>query len=618
MPRFAEIGHLITVAIIQAGLGLAVGALLASLYRLTRRRYLHYWALAWLVLSARSVTGSLGLLLGMNEAAGRAFSLLSVFVGYLQAPALGLAASSLETGEPTPATRRVLVGGTLACATVLVALAGLLPLPLDGRIVLAVVPSYALVVAANAWFASSYAKYSPRARTLAGRIVVGFTLLYTVHLLLVGLSWAGVDLHTGATIPAVVGLLLPMGITFGIVLSVVQDVTESERRLRESEATNKALLQAIPDALFVLDREGAFQGYLPAKGFEPLVPPEQFLGRPASEFLPPELAREHQRHVALALKTGETQRFEYTLPGANGPEHFEARHSPSAPDRVIAIVRDVTRRKRAEGDREALIAELERTNLELEAKNSELERFTHTVSHDLRSPLVTILGFLGFVEKALAEGDPEGAHRDLERIRSAATRMEDLLHDLLELSRVGRIAAPPQELSAEDLAREVVALLDGPLRRWGVEVHVEDGLPTVHGDPVRLRQVLQNLVENAAASAASQPGPLVTIGSRGRDEKGHVVLFVRDNGVGVEPSHHERVFRLFEKLDPKGEGTGVGLTIARRIVEVHGGRIWVESEGRGQGATFCFTLPDRAEAVSAGEPSPPPPGASSAGHPARV
>jgi two-component system, LuxR family, sensor kinase FixL len=590
VPRFAETGHLILVGIIQAGLGLVVGALLASLYRLTHRRYLQYWALAWLVLSARSVSGSIGLLFDVSQVAGRAFSLLSVFVGYLQAPALGLAASSLETDEPTPATRRVLVGGTLACATVLVGLAGLLPLPLADRIVLAVVPSYALVVAANAWFTWSFAKYSPRARTRAGRIVVGFSLLYTAHLLVVGMGWAGVDLYPDAAIPAVVGLLLPMGITSGIVLSVVQDVTGSERRLRESEAAQKALLQAIPDALFVVDRDGVFREFLPPKGFEPLVPPEQFLGRQASEFLPPELAREHKRHVALALETGETQVYEYSLPVADGVGHYEARLTPSAADRVIAIIRDVTWRKRAEADREALIAELE-------AKNTELERFTYTVSHDLRSPLVTIFGFLGFAEKALGKGDPEGTRRDLERVRSAATRMEHLLRDLLELSRTGRVAAPPQEVSVEDLAREVVGLLDGPIRKRGVEVRIEDGLPTVCGDPVRLREVLQNLVENATTFTASRPCPLVTIGSRGRDETGHAVLFVRDNGIGVEPAHHERVFRLFEKLDPHGEGTGVGLAIARRIVEGHGGRIWVESEGRGRGATFCFTLPERAEAV---------------------
>ena len=584
MPRFAETGHLIAVGIIQAGLGLAVGALLASLYRLTRQRYLAYWSLAWIVLSVRSVAGSTGLLLGVDDVAGRAFGLVATFVGYLQAPALGLAASSLKTGEAGPTTRRVLLVGTIAGAVVFVGLAAVLPMTLAGRIVLAVVPSYALVVAANTWFAWSFATHSPRAPTPAGRIVVGFSLGYAAHLLVVGMGWAGVDLYRGATAPAVIGLLLPMGITTGIVMSVIQDAAETERRLRESEATNRALLQAIPDTLFVLDREDVFRQYLPAKGFAPLVPPEQFLGRRVADVLPPEVAREHERLAARVLETGETEPHEYSLPAAEGTRHYEARLSRSAADRVIAIVRDVTRQKRAEAEREALIAELEK-------KNAELERFTYTVSHDLKGPLVTILGFLGYAEKAVASGDPRSAGRDFERIRSAATKMQTLLHDLLELSRIGRAAGVRREVPVEGLVREVVSLLDERLRQAGVEIRIEGDLPTVSGDPLRLREVLQNLLENAARFTCGAERPLVTIGSRQRDPEGRVVLFVRDNGMGIDPSHHERIFGLFEKLDPAGEGSGIGLTIARRIVEVHGGRMWVESEGPGRGSTFCFSLP---------------------------
>ncbi|HXK11211.1 MAG TPA: ATP-binding protein [Vicinamibacteria bacterium] len=591
MPRFAEAGHLIAVGIVQAGLGLAVGALLASLFRLTRQRYLAYWSLAWIVLSVRSAAGTTGLLLGLDQVAGRAFGVLGVFVEYLQAPALALAASSLRSREPGPTARRILLGGSMAAGAVLVGLASVLPLSLPGQIVLAVVPSYALVVAANAWFAWSFARYSPRARTAAGRLVVGFSVAYAVHLSVVGMGWAGVDLYAGATAPAVIGLLLPMGITAGIVASVIQDATEAERRLRRSEATQGALIEAIPDTLFVLDRELVFREYQPAKGFEPLVPPALFLGRRVSDVMPPGLAGDLERCIARALETGGAERHEYALPGPDGPAYYEARLSPSLPDRVIAIVRDVTRQKRAESEREALIAELAGKNVELAAKNAELERFTYTVSHDLKSPLVTILGFLGYAERALAAGDAEAARGDLDRIRSAASKMQGLLRDLLELSRIGRVAGPPREVPVEELVREVVLLLDERVRQGRVDVQIEDGLPTVCGDPVRLREVFQNLLENATRFTAGDDRTRVTIGTRGRDPDGLAVLFVRDDGLGIDPSHHERIFGLFEKLDPASEGTGIGLTVARRIVEVHGGRMWVESEGHGRGSTFCFTLP---------------------------
>ncbi len=135
-----------------------------------------------------------------------------------------------------------------------------------------------------------------------------------------------------------------------------------------------------------------------------------------------------------------------------------------------------------------------------------------------------------------------------------------------------------------------MALLHGRLRAANVRVDVQPGLPSVHGDRTRLLEVLQNLIENAVKFRSGQGEPVVEVGSRpGPDGP---VVYVRDNGVGIDPRYHDRVFALFERLDPRVEGTGVGLALVKRIVEVHGGRVWVESEGAGKGATFCFTLPE--------------------------
>jgi signal transduction histidine kinase len=234
---------------------------------------------------------------------------------------------------------------------------------------------------------------------------------------------------------------------------------------------------------------------------------------------------------------------------------------------------------------EALRAE----RADLAAKNAELERFTYTVSHDLKSPLVTIRGFAGLAGTDLAAGDPARVRQDLGRIVAAADKMHRILEDLLELSRVGRVVHPPEDVALGDLAREAVELVKGQPGRSDVSVEVQPGLPVVRADRRRLLEALQNLVENAAKFTAGERDPRIYIGFR--QDGDETVFFVKDNGRGIEPRFLEKVFDLFEKLDPTAEGTGVGLALVRRIVDAHGGRTWAESEGPGRGATFCFTLP---------------------------
>jgi signal transduction histidine kinase len=148
---------------------------------------------------------------------------------------------------------------------------------------------------------------------------------------------------------------------------------------------------------------------------------------------------------------------------------------------------------------------------------------------------------------------------------------------------------PAEEVALEPLVREAVELVKGPLDQGGVVVEIAPGLPVVQADRRRLLEVYQNLVENAAKFSAGSPAPRIEIGAR--SDRGEPVFYVKDNGRGIEPRFLERVFDLFEKLDPGASGTGVGLALVRRIVEAHGGRAWAESDGPGRGATFCFTLP---------------------------
>ena len=243
-------------------------------------------------------------------------------------------------------------------------------------------------------------------------------------------------------------------------------------------------------------------------------------------------------------------------------------------------------------DEEALQKELgERKRLigELENKNSELERFTYTVSHDLKSPLVTINGFLGYLEQDAASGNLERFRSDTYRIQEAVNKMQRLLNELLELSRIGRTMNIPENIPFAELVREAVEIVQGQLTERGVTVQIQPNLPVVIGDRPRLIEILQNLLDNAAKYMGGQPIPQIEIGQHG-DENGKPIFFVKDNGIGIAPEFHERVFGLFDKLDVKTEGTGVGLALVKRIVEVHGGRIWVQSEP-GKGSTFFFTLP---------------------------
>jgi signal transduction histidine kinase len=259
---------------------------------------------------------------------------------------------------------------------------------------------------------------------------------------------------------------------------------------------------------------------------------------------------------------------------------------------AIESIRDITDRKRAEmvlqkAHDELEIRVLERTR-ELEAKNAEMERFAYTVSHDLRSPLVTIQGFLGFLQEDVRDRDGEKIDADIEMISDAVEKMDYLLQDTLRLSRIGRVANPPEDVPFEDIVGDALGSISEMARSRGVEISLAEEWPIVHVDRLRIGETLVNLIENGIRYSADQPRPRVEVGWRKDDEE--TVFFVRDNGIGIDPGQQEKVFELFYKADPEGEGTGAGLAIVKRIIEVHGGRIWVESE-EGEGSTFCFTLP---------------------------
>jgi PAS domain S-box-containing protein len=249
--------------------------------------------------------------------------------------------------------------------------------------------------------------------------------------------------------------------------------------------------------------------------------------------------------------------------------------------RMVGTLSDISARKSTE--------ELLRTGEELlKQKNRELERFSYTVSHDLRSPLVTIQSFIGMIRKDIEDGNITRALVDMARVSVAATKMNALLHDLLELARVGILINQPSQIDMNLVVKDTLAQLAGAIHKGRLDVVVQPDLPAVFADEKRIAEVVQNLVENAIKYRGDQQTPRIEIGWR-HDGNG-VIFVVGDNGIGIDPRFQGRIFGLFNKLDPNSEGTGVGLALVKRIVEIHNGRVWVESEGQGKGCRFCFTV----------------------------
>ncbi|WP_305043957.1 sensor histidine kinase [Geoalkalibacter sp.] len=253
------------------------------------------------------------------------------------------------------------------------------------------------------------------------------------------------------------------------------------------------------------------------------------------------------------------------------------------------LARAVKKRRLAEQallEREARLKDSDRL---LREKNAELERFTYTVSHDLKSPLVTIQTFLGYLRQDLAANDAVRLDKDVAYIDAAAQRMTLLLDELREFSQVGRVVNEPLRVSFAELTQEALGLVAGRISARGVQVRTQQVDLTLVGDRPRLVALWQNLLENAVKYMGDQAQPLIEVGVDPTREE--TVFFVRDNGMGIEPRHQEKIFELFKRVDTGGEGTGFGLALVKRIVEVHGGRIWVESEGLGKGSCFFFSLP---------------------------
>jgi light-regulated signal transduction histidine kinase (bacteriophytochrome) len=237
-------------------------------------------------------------------------------------------------------------------------------------------------------------------------------------------------------------------------------------------------------------------------------------------------------------------------------------------------------------------AELEHSNVDLTRSNRDLEQFAYIASHDLQEPLRAVAGFTTLLRQRYQGKLDEKADSYIDFVVDGVARMQALINGLLEYSRVNTRGSAPEPVPADRALQEALANLRTAIEQSGAVVTATP-LPTVRADAAQLAHVFQNLIENALKFRSERP-PEIEIGARRQD--GFWQFWVRDNGIGLEPQYADRIFLIFQRLHTRDKypGTGIGLAISKRIIERHGGKIWVESQA-GQGATFYFTLPEKGE-----------------------
>jgi len=373
-----------------------------------------------------------------------------------------------------------------------------------------------------------------------------------------------------------------------------EDIAERKRaedQLREAKQHAENYLDIAGVMLAAADADGDIT-LINKKGCEILgYRREELLGKNWLDLLVPESIRDEVRGVFHKLMAGDIEPVEYyenALLTKDGDERLLAFHNTVTKDAsgritgVLFSAEDITERRRAE-------EQLHSLNTELERSNRNLQDFTYTVSHDLQAPLRKIHAFGDFLEEDCGDVLPEEGRQHLHRIQEAAVRMKGLIEHLLKLARVGMHGGELVPVEPRRLIEDVLEDLSATISESGAEVTIEDPLPGVMADPVQLRQVFQNLLDNALKFRSPDRPLKVRISAR--LEGGQAVFSVADNGIGIEQEYQEKIFGIFQRLHHREdyEGEGVGLALCKKIVLRHGGAIRVESE-RGKGATFYFTL----------------------------
>lgn len=400
-------------------------------------------------------------------------------------------------------------------------------------------------------------------------------------------------------------------------LRLAQEAQEARKKaeqiseaLRESEEKNGAILETAPSAVLTIDADGIVQSINPAAEKTFGYTAQEIVGQNVNQLMPAPYKGQHDSYLAQYLKTGQRK-----VPGAGRevvgqrkdgtifPLHLSiGEFKQGGRSFFTGIVQDITDRKKIQ------VALAQRAKA-LERSNKELDDFAYIASHDLKEPLRGIHNYSVFLMEDYQDKLDQDGVAKLKTLARLTQRMEGLIDALLHYSRVGRVDLAYHQTDLNQVLEDVVDSLHVTLNERGIEVRIPRSLPAIPCDAARIGEVFRNLIVNAM-KYNDKPQKWIEIGytqngnasddvleANGKNGgKGHLSFYVRDNGIGIREKHIDSVFRIFKRLhgrDQYGGGVGAGLTIVKKIVERHGGRVWVQSQF-GDGTTFHFTLQEAA------------------------